>query len=339
MTSALRLIEGGTASGRWQVATGAALVAEHVAGTAPDTLRTFRSPPTVLVGRHQATWDTIHMEACLADSVEVARRITGGGAVLLDRGSIGWEVMIARNRLPGVDLKAAIMDVATAARAGLARHFGADAFPTGSVSGLFEGNTLAVQGFLRFAAPEMPENEYLASASADEQSQPLPETEIEITQLLAGLAEGIALRFDLMPEAGSLTEHEMAKAQRHFEDDIGTDEFVFAIDDPVETGLRIATHKSGESTTTVYLRTIWQDGIQRIAEATIVGDFIVCPARRVADLERAIEGQPVTEAPAIIDRFFAGLDTDLALITAEDFKAAIAEAIAATPRKDLMPIR
>ena len=53
MPEPFRLIDGGLADGRRQVAQDAALVELHAAGRLPDTVRFLRCPPTVIVGRHQ----------------------------------------------------------------------------------------------------------------------------------------------------------------------------------------------------------------------------------------------------------------------------------------------
>lgn len=335
----LRLIDGGIADGRWQVAAGAALIAEHAADQTPDTLRIFRTRETVFIGRHQAIWDTVAMEDCLADGIAIARRITGGGAVHVDGGVIGWEATLRRERLTAQALGPAILEVAQAARAGLSRAFGVDAFPVGAVSGLIEGHTLATQGFLRFSAPRADQVAYITQGDLRDARHNFPAATPEIVDLLAGLADGLAQAYDLVPEAGEMTTAEAARTQRLHEDDIGTDEFVFAIDDPLETGLRVASHKTAECQTTVYLKTGWNDGVHVISEALITGDFLISPARRLSDLERAIQGLPVTEVAGAIDRFFGGMDLDLALITPADLKAVILAGLAATPQRDLLPIR
>ncbi|OAN50540.1 lipoate--protein ligase family protein [Magnetospirillum moscoviense] len=95
----LRVIDSGLRGARANMAFGAALVSGRRRGTSPDTLRFFRFPPTVLIGRHQSL--TAEVDLSRADGVELARRLTGGGAVYIDPRQICWEVvMAARAPLP-----------------------------------------------------------------------------------------------------------------------------------------------------------------------------------------------------------------------------------------------
>ncbi|WP_142847152.1 lipoate--protein ligase family protein [Telmatospirillum sp. J64-1] len=108
----LRVIDTGLRSARANMAFGAALMAGRRAGTTPDTLRFFRFPPSVLIGRHQSLVDEVDLRR--TDGVEIARRLTGGGAVYLDERQICWELVCA----PFPDATARIC---TAVAGGLAR--------------------------------------------------------------------------------------------------------------------------------------------------------------------------------------------------------------------------
>jgi lipoate-protein ligase A len=60
----------------------------------PDTIRFLQfSPPSVLVGFHQAVNEEIRESFCLEKGIEINRRITGGGAIFFDENQIGWEVI------------------------------------------------------------------------------------------------------------------------------------------------------------------------------------------------------------------------------------------------------
>ena len=62
-------------------------------GEGPDTLRFLQfSPTAVLVGFHQAVSEEIHVSYCRENGIEINRRITGGGAILLDENQLGWEL-------------------------------------------------------------------------------------------------------------------------------------------------------------------------------------------------------------------------------------------------------
>ena len=72
------------ADGAWNMALDRAMQLECAAGRSPATLRLYTwTRPTITVGRFQAL-DSVDLDACRADGVDVARRFTGGRGVLHD---------------------------------------------------------------------------------------------------------------------------------------------------------------------------------------------------------------------------------------------------------------
>ncbi len=66
----------------------------------PNTIRLLQfSPPSVLVGYHQAVENEVRTEYCQRNGIDINRRITGGGAIFFDESQIGWEVIIGKNDL------------------------------------------------------------------------------------------------------------------------------------------------------------------------------------------------------------------------------------------------
>ena len=62
-------------------------------GKSPNTIRFLQfSPRTVLVGFHQAMAEEIRTDYCVANRIDINRRITGGGAIFFDENQLGWEV-------------------------------------------------------------------------------------------------------------------------------------------------------------------------------------------------------------------------------------------------------
>ena len=94
----------------------------------PTTLRFLEfSPHCVLVGFHQAVELEVEEEYCRAHGIAVNRRLTGGGAIYLDEGQLGWEVVATRADFPGVaGLEGMFARVAECVVAGL-RRLGVDA--------------------------------------------------------------------------------------------------------------------------------------------------------------------------------------------------------------------
>lgn len=77
-----RLILDGQADGATNMAIDAAILEAVLAGSSPATLRFYKwSPPCLSLGRNQPLADA-DLEACRQDGVDVARRPTGGRAIL-----------------------------------------------------------------------------------------------------------------------------------------------------------------------------------------------------------------------------------------------------------------
>ncbi len=68
-------------------------------GKVPNTIRTYRwNPSAVSIGYFQSVYEEVNIEACQSKSVDVVRRITGGGAVYHDyEGEITYSVLVRDN--------------------------------------------------------------------------------------------------------------------------------------------------------------------------------------------------------------------------------------------------
>ena len=121
-----RVIDTGIRDGRRQIAFDQALIEAHKAGRIPDTIRFLRFPPTVLVGRHQVLSREVKLEYCKSRGIGVGRRITGGGALYLDEGQFGWELVFKRSTLGISSLAELAREICEAAAAGLSK-LGVDA--------------------------------------------------------------------------------------------------------------------------------------------------------------------------------------------------------------------
>lgn len=92
--SALRLIRDAGFGGRGNVALTAAMVDLHDAGKSRDTLRIYRYPACVLLGRNQRAAAAADLPLCRNRNIEVARRISGGGAIYLDAGVVTFDLLV-----------------------------------------------------------------------------------------------------------------------------------------------------------------------------------------------------------------------------------------------------
>ena len=70
-------------------------------GRSPETIRFWRNPNTIVIGRFQDVGLEVDLEACRRFGTNIARRITGGGAVYQDDGNLNWTVAMRRGH-PGL---------------------------------------------------------------------------------------------------------------------------------------------------------------------------------------------------------------------------------------------
>ena len=353
MAGTFRVVDTGVREGRFNIALDQAMLAEHQAGRIPDTLRFMRFPPTALIGRHQALRQEIDVEHCRARGIGIVRRITGGGAIYLDEGQLGWGLIFHRSTLGQLSLADLARDICLAVAAGL-RSLGVDARyrPRNDIEvdgrkisgtgGFFDGNTLIYQGTVlvdmdptaMVAALRVPRAK-LEKRRLDSAAQRV----VTLRELLGpatpalpviqqALLDAFAERFGLQWRSEALTSSEEAAARRAHDEEIGTDEFVAEVDDPArDADFLSGTHACPGGTVTSYLR-LEGPARKRIGTALITGDFFVAPPRAVLDLEAALRGVYVEDAAGVIDRFFTEHSVSAITVAPADFRASIEAALA-----------
>ena len=348
----LRVLDTGVVEGCLNIATGQAIIESRQQDKVPDTLRFLRFPPTALVGRHQALGQEIDLEFCAANGIGVVRRITGGGAIYLDPGQLGWELALDRRTLGISSLPELTRVICEAAADGISR-LGVDARyrPRNDIEvggrkisgtgGFFDGNTLFFQGTvlvdmnpgMMVSALRVPkaklEKRELDSAQnrvvtlrelMGDRTPPLPEIQ-------QALVEAFSTHFGLEAQAGELETSEAQWAHTCFEEEIATADFIQGVDEPAHArGLLRGQQTSAGGTVTVYLR-VEGPGQNRIREALITGDFFVTPPRIIYDLESRLRGLFLEDLEPAVMAFFAESEIEVLSISPEDFFAAIQDAL------------
>ena len=354
MAGRFRVVDTGVLEGRFNIAIDQAMIEEHQAGRIPDTFRFMRFPPTALIGRHQALRQEVDVDHCRAHGIGIVRRITGGGAIYLDEGQLGWGLVFQRKALGATCLAGLASDICEAVAAGL-RRLGVDARyrPRNDIEvdgrkisgtgGFFDGDTLIYQGTVlvdmnpaaMVAALRVPraklEKRQLDSAAQRVVTlrQLLGPATPDLPAIQRALLEAFGERFDLAWDSEPLTAAEETLAREHFRDEIGTDEFVAQVDDPAsDSDFAIGTQTGAGGTVTTYVRL---EGVarKRIGQALITGDFFVAPPRVVFDLEAALRGAYVADAGEIMERFFHERPINALSVTAADFRASLDGALVA----------
>jgi lipoate-protein ligase A len=342
-----RVIDTGIRDGRRHIAFDQALIDARKAGAIPDTIRFLRFPPTALIGRHQSLSREIRVDYCRANGIGIVRRITGGGAIYLDEGQLGWSLVFHRSTLGLGSLADLARAICEAVAEGLST-FGiearyrprndieVDGRKVSGTGGFFDGDVLIYQGTVlvdmdpakMIAALKVPE-EKLAKRGLDSAAQRVTTLKAllgaapSIEAVQEALLAGFARRLGVESRRGEITTAEEHIAGRHHDEEIGTDAFVAEIDHPESgDGVRSATLATAGGTIAAHVR-LEGEASPRIREVLFTGDFFVAPPRLVFDLESALRGVPAGETRAAIERFFGEATPGLLTVRPEDFARAI----------------
>lgn len=358
MANTFRVIDTGIDEGRRNIAFDQALIDAHVAGEIQDTIRFLRFKPTALVGRHQALSREIDVDYCRENDIGLARRITGGGTIFFDEGQLGWELVFHKKTLPVTDLPALSRIICEAAADGLStlgvdarfrprNDIEVDGRKISGTGGFFDGDTLFFQGTvlidtnpeIMVKALKVPAAK-LAKRKLDSAAQrvvtlkellgdDLPSvTEIE-DALLGGFERGLGIT----AKRGDITDIEESRRQEIHDDEIGTDDFVWEVDDPDgDDALGASSITTPGGTITAYVR-LAGHGAPRIQQVLITGDFFANPPRLVFDLEAAFRDTPVSRIRYQLGCFMAQPDIGTISVPEEEIERAIVEAAEAAAGK------
>lgn len=348
-----RVIDTGVRGGRANIAFDQALIEARAADLIPDTVRFLTFRPSALVGRHQSLSREIRLGWCAENGVETVRRITGGGALYMDEGQFGLELVFHRRSLDLPTLADVAQGVCESIALGLGKlgvparwrprnDIEVDGRKVSGTGGFFDGDVLFYQATIlvdmnparMLSALNVPAAK-LAKRALDDAAarvttlsallgEQLPSTGAIREALLAGLSERLGIR----PEWGTTTAAEEDLALRIHDEEIGTDAFVAEIDSPPEAAGHAARHGKG-GTIEAWVR---REGASddRIREVLITGDFFVTPPRTVLDLEAALRGAPLAEIRDRIERFFAEARVGALSAGPADFADVVEEAAGLT---------
>lgn len=349
MSREFRVIDTGVLDGRLNIAFDQALIDLRQAGKIPDTIRFLQFPPSALIGRHQALASELRLDYCLANGVQTIRRITGGGALFMDEGQLGFELVCHRKTFGIASLAVLAKTICQAAASGL-RTLGinaqfrprndieVDGRKISGTGGFFDGDTIFYQGTLlidlsvekMLAVLNVPREKLVkreldsAAARIVTLRELLGSDTPSLTEVKDALLQGFSERLRITPRWGAVTEVERLTAQKLYEDEIGTEEFVTAIDDPGGTANVLSASLTSPGGT---IRAHVRLNRRRVVEVLLTGDFFVTPPRTIIDLEASLRGVEVDAVDGHVDAFFAAKNVDLLSVSPRDFSAAIQAAI------------
>lgn len=352
MTGTFRIIDTGIREGRANIAFDAALIDERQANRVPDTIRFLRFPPTALIGRHQDLSREVDLDYCADNGVSTVRRITGGGAIYLDEGQLGWELVFHRSSLGIAALPDLAREICNAAAAGLSKlgvdarfrprnDIEVDGRKISGTGGFFDGDVLIYQGTVlvdmnpqqMVSALNIPESK-VARRKLDSAAErvttlkkllgdKLPDLESIKKALVEGFTEGLGIS----AEPGEITAGEEELAKKYLDEEIGTNEFVAEIDDPASGEEVLAgSHTCSGGTIDSYVK-LEGPTLEILQRVLISGDFFITPPRTVFDLEAHLLGTRLEDVDDAIDAFFHDTKVDMLSVLPGDFKASIANAL------------
>lgn len=353
MSDNFRVLDTGVLEGRLNIAIGQAIIEAHHRGDVPDTLRFLRFPPTALIGRHQALNQEINLEYCRENGIGVVRRITGGGAIFMEPGLLGWELAFHRQTLEVKSLPELTREICEAAADGISRagvrarfrprnDIEVDGRKISGTGGFFDGDTLFFQGTVLVdmdpqtmtSALRIPEAK-LARHKLDSAAQRvvtlrelLGDETPGLKEIQDSLSDAFSDRFGLQMMPGELTDAERVQAEELLREEIGTEEFVREIEEPPAARGDLAgvcSSPGGSIKTYVRLEGPAQN---RIRAALVTGDFFVTPPRLIYDLESRLRGVYLDDVAGVVSEFFQQSDFEVLSVSPEDFIASIDDALA-----------
>ena len=353
MLKPFRVLDTAVLEGRLNIAIGQAIIEARREERVPDTLRFLRFPPTVLLGRHQALGQEIDLDYCRKNDIGVARRITGGGAIYMDPGLLGWELAFQRKTLGARSLPGLTREICEAAADGISRlgvearfrprnDIEVDGRKISGTGGFFDGDTLFYQGTVlvdmnpqvMVSALRVPQAK-LEKHKLDSAQQRvvtlrelLGERTPGLKEIQLNLTDAFSERFGLEMTHGELTEGEWSEADTLYRQEIGTEEFVAEIEEPpAARGDLAGRHTSPGGTITTYLR-LEGPAQNRVRAALITGDFFITPPRIIYDLESRLRGVYIDQLGATVRAFFEETEAELLSVSPDDFIACFENALA-----------
>lgn len=359
--SRLRIIAGTRRGARENLSITEALCRGRRADTSPDTLRFQHFPRAAIIGRHQILGAEIDLDWCAINGVETARRMTGGGAIVMGPGILGWELVIGRERVPQ-----SLADIAALICNGLAdglKVFGIEAAyrPRNDVEvggrkisgtgGYLDGPALVYQGTvlvdldidfmtsaLKLPAAKLGKRGLETFAERVCDLKGLLGQAPSLHEVEQAVATGLTQALAMQPEWADLTTAELAEATTIFDTEIGTDAFVEGADVALPqaglAGSATRTTPGGTLMATIRLKP-GRDAI--VDQVLISGDFFVTPPRVIADLEAHLRQRTLADLGTVAAAFLAGSGATFLGASAADALAVLEEAAGQIAPADASP--
>lgn len=221
-------------------------------GVAPNTIRLWRNPNTVVIGYFQSAMLEVNFEACKKFGTNVVRRFTGGGAVYHDYGNLNYAISLHRNHsLVRSDILETFKALASGVIKGLntlgisVRHepinsLQVNGWKIGGAAGsikweaLFYHGSILVNSNLNLlskvlnTSEEKRESKYVHSVRKNVSTLSIElQRDVSILEVKEALTKGFEKTFAIKLVKGELTDEEKDLTQKLFEEKYSTDEWNF----------------------------------------------------------------------------------------------------------------
>lgn len=349
-----RLLDTGACTAAENMALDSSILAARSEGVVPNTLRFLQfSPPAVLVGYHQDVGQEVRESFCRAGGIHINRRLTGGGAIYFDRTQLGWELIASKkdfglNRILFPFFEKICQAVIEGLRElGVSAHYrfkndieveGRKISGTGGVGEegafLFQGTLLmdfdveTMLYALRVPTEKLKAKEISSATERvtclKRELGYLPQPEL----VKAAIARGFQKVFGAQMEAGGLHPHE-EKLFRQKLSYYSSKDWVYG--EGPQAGRRTLL-RSVRNTPGGLIRTAvsYDPAGEQVSSLLITGDFFAFPARTIYDLEAYLRGTQKDLIAERIEKFFKTTGYEVPGVTADQFAAAINQALAKT---------
>lgn len=330
--TALPVIDSGLASGVQNNATDRRWLRLHATHAFPGALRFYRSTPTASIGRHQAVDRELRLDYCRARGIQIVRRMSGGGALYMDPGQLGFSLILKRPYAwSGLGLAHIVRLFCLGLSGGLKRLGVDSSYKTlndlevdgRKIASLFaaeEGRSLLVHGILLMDADiktmlealRAPTEKLSADGLAAARNRlvtladclgSVPSLEEICGAIKGGIAGKLGFEFhqggeELAESAASGAEFEYEVAAAHRID------WRDNHDDPIE-----ALWKTGSGT--LWVRARFEPSGEVLRRVEFAGDLSVRPADLLEKLQGKLTGVPTVLIEETVSRFFEAHSAEL----------------------------
>ena len=344
-----RLLDTGTRRAAENMALNRALLTGRQQNVSPDTIRFLAFEPSALLGYHQSAEQELNLDRCRELGVAVQRRITGGGAIYMDQGQLGWELYLDRKAAGTAEMSVVARRICEAAAGGLQQLGVAAAYrPRNDIEvngrkisgtgGAFDGDALMYQGtllmdfdvermltVLNIPAGKLSDK---AIASARERVTSLAALLPDLPSrqhIIDVLATAMTEAFGVAAEPGELNPAEQSLYEQALAE-IDSPDWIDMVQRPVhDRPVRSAEHKFPAGLLRVNVA--WDRQQARIRQVWFSGDVFVSPARTLIDLESHLRDTLAEKMPEAIRTFFDGRQVDMLGLQPEDIAGLLSQAL------------